>query len=333
MFNNKVILVTGGTGSFGKAFVACILAKYSPKRIIIFSRDEKKQHDMRIKFKNPLISYFIGDIRDKESILTAMKGADYVFHAAALKQVPSCEFFPMEAVKTNIIGTKNVLDAAEYCNVKKVVVLSTDKAVYPINAMGISKAMMEKLVKAKFAAAAKTIFCGVRYGNVMYSRGSVIPLFVNQIKAGQPLTITVPSMTRFLLPLSVAVDLVLFALERGEPGNIFVRKAPACTIQDLAQACLNIFKANNKIEVVGIREGEKIYETLVTQEELMISEEFDNYYRVRNGQKIDYDKFFTEGRSGDIPKEGYDSENTTRLNIPQIEKLLLSLPAIEQALV
>jgi len=333
MFNNKTIMVTGGTGSFGNAFFEAMLEKFSPKQIIIFSRDEKKQHDMRLRLNNPLLKFYIGDVRDRNAIFHAMAGVDYVFHAAALKQVPSCEFFPIEAVKTNIFGANNVLDAAEHNGVEKVVVLSTDKAVYPINAMGMTKALMEKLMIARsYTSNSKTVFCGVRYGNVMYSRGSVIPLFVDQIKAGKALTVTNSSMTRFLLPLSVAVDLVLFALKNAENGDIFVRKAPACTMGDLARAATNIFKAKNEIKEVGIREGEKLHETLVTQEELFVAEEFDDYFRVKSDRKIDYEEFFTKGHAGKFPKEGYNSSNTQQLSVPEVEKLLLSLPEIKKAL-
>lgn len=333
MFNDKTIMVTGGTGSFGNAFFNAVLKKYSPKQIIIFSRDEKKQHDMRITLNNPVLKFIIGDVRDRDSIFHAMKGVDYVFHAAALKQVPSCEFFPIEAVKTNILGANNVLDAAEFNGVKKVVVLSTDKAVYPINAMGMTKAIMEKIMIARsYTPNSKTTFYGVRYGNVMYSRGSVIPLFVKQAKSGKPLTVTNADMTRFLLPLSVAVELVIFALEKAENGDIFVRKAAACTMGDLAKAVTNIFKVNNEIKEVGIREGEKMHETLVTQEELFVSEEFDKFYRIKSDRKIDYEEFFTKGHAGKIPKEGYNSSNTDRLTVPEVEKLLLSLPEIQQEL-
>ncbi|MEA3493430.1 MAG: polysaccharide biosynthesis protein [Candidatus Margulisiibacteriota bacterium] len=333
MFHEKTIMVTGGTGSFGNAFFHAILEKYSPKQIIIFSRDEKKQHDMRITLNNPVLKFVVGDIRDRDSIFSAMKGVDYVFHAAALKQVPSCEFFPIEAVKTNILGANNVMDAAEYNEVNKVVVLSTDKAVYPINAMGMSKAVMEKLMIARsYNAHSKTTFCGVRYGNVMYSRGSVIPLFVKQAKSGKPLTVTNADMTRFLLPLSVAVELVIFAMDKAVNGDIFVRKAGAATMGDLAKAVTNIFKVDNEIKEVGIREGEKMHETLVTQEELFASEEFDKFYRIKGDRKIDYDKFFTKGQEGKIPKEGYNSSNTQRLSIPEMEKLLLSLPEIQNDL-
>ena len=333
MFNDKTIMVTGGTGSFGNAFFEAILQKYSPKQIIIFSRDEKKQHDMRIHHNNPLLNFIIGDVRDRDSIFRAMHGVDYVFHAAALKQVPSCEYFPLEAVKTNILGANNVLDAAENSGVKKVVVLSTDKAVYPINAMGMSKAIMEKLMIARsYRPGSHTVFCGVRYGNVMYSRGSVIPLFVKQAKAGKPLTVTNPAMTRFLLPLSVAVELVLFALKNAENGDIFVRKAPASTMGDLAQATANIFKSKSKVKEVGIREGEKMHETLVTQEELFISEEFDKFYRIKSDRKIDYDEYFSKGHAEKTAKEGYTSANTSRLSLAQTQELLLSLPEIKSEL-
>lgn len=333
MLENKTILVTGGTGSFGRCFIKFLLKGAAPKEIIVFSRDEKKQHDMRIDFNSPKISFVIGDVRDRNKVFDAMCGVDYVFHAAALKQVPSCEFFPMEAVRTNVLGTENVLDAAEDRGVKKVVVLSTDKAVYPINAMGISKAMMEKVMMAKARATrSDTMFCGVRYGNVMYSRGSVIPLFVKQIKNGDPLTITHAGMTRFLLPLPVAVELVLFALEKGNSGEMLVRKSPAASVGDLAQACLNIFNAKNDIRTVGIREGEKLHETLLTREELMNSEEFDQYFRVRGEKDMDYEDFYTKGHGDRFPEDGYTSANTEQLDIKGVENLLLSLEEIKAEL-
>jgi len=333
VFGNKKILVTGGTGSFGNTFVKYLIENNDFQQVIIFSRDEKKQHDMRLAFNNPKIKFVIGDIRDRESIFLAMKGVDLVFHAAALKHVPTCEFFPMEAVKTNILGTNNVLDASEFHGVEKAVVLSTDKAVYPINALGLTKGLMEKLVIQRCnISKTNTLFCVVRYGNVMYSRGSVIPLFVNQIKAGKALTITNPMMTRFLLPLPKAVELVLLAIEHGENGNIFVRKAPASTIEDLARACLNIFKANNEIINIGIREGEKMHETLVTQEELAKSEDCADYYRIMADKIMDYDIFFTKGVTSKFSLEGYTSENTDRLTINQIEELLLSLSEIRKEL-
>lgn len=332
--DNETILVTGGTGSFGHQVVERILAESNPKEVIVFSRDEKKQYDMRNHFQNPKLTFVIGDVRDKDSVRKAMKGVDYVFHAAALKQVPSCEFFPFEAVKTNVLGASNVLDAAEENNVKKVVVLSTDKAVYPINAMGMTKALMEKLMLAKARSTrSDTIFCGVRYGNVMYSRGSVLPLFADQIRNHRPLTITEPSMTRFLLPLPIAVDLVFFALSHGENGDIFVRKSPAATVEDTARAMLDIFGSDVGIDVIGIREGEKMHETLVTQEELMKAEEYKNYYAVRNLEKIDYDKYFTEGTEVPIPKEGYTSANTQRLSLEETKQLILTLKEIQEELV
>lgn len=330
MLKNRTILITGGTGSFGNIFARFLLENSDPTEIIIFSRDEKKQHDMRLAFDEPRMNFVIGDVRDREAVYKIMREVDMVFHAAALKQVPSCEFHPMEAVRTNVIGTQNVLDAAEERGVRRVVVLSTDKAVYPINAMGISKAMMEKLMMAKARSTkSDTVFCGVRYGNVMYSRGSVIPLFVKQIKSGDPLTITHAGMTRFLLPLPEAVELVLFALENGKSGEILVRKSPAASVGDLAQACLNIFGAKNKIRNVGIREGEKLHETLLTREELMNSEEFDHYFRVRGEKDIDYDDFYTKGHGDRFPEDGYTSANTEHLDVKGVEKLLLSLEEIK----
>lgn len=331
--NQKRILITGGTGSFGNHVVEKLLEVTTPKEIVIFSRDEKKQFDMRNKFRSDLLTFVIGDVRDRDRVFNVMKNIDYVFHASALKQVPSCEFFPIEAVKTNIIGASNVLDAAEECEVEKVVVLSTDKAVYPINAMGISKAMMEKLMTAKAETTrSKTVFCGVRYGNVMYSRGSVLPLFVEQIGKNLPLTITNPDMTRYLLPLPVAIDLVLFALEKGEAGDILVRKSPAATVRDVADAIMDIFEYKKGSKIIGVREGEKQHETLVTCEELLKAEDYENYYRVKHLSKIDYDKFFSEGQEVPFPKEGYTSENTTRLSLPKTKELILSLREIQEIL-
>ena len=333
MFDNKTIMVTGGTGSFGNTVVKNLIETHNFKSIVIFSRDEKKQYDMRIAFNNEKIQFVIGDVRDRDRVFEAMTSVDFVFHAAALKHVPSCEFFPLEAVKTNVIGASNVLDAAEYNKVERVVVLSTDKAVYPINAMGLSKSLMEKLMIAKARTTKSgTKFCGVRYGNVMYSRGSVIPLFVNQIRTGKPLTVTNLAMTRFLLSLPVAVELVSFALRNGNNGDIFVRKAPASTIGDLAQACLNIFNANNEIINIGIRQGEKMHETLVTQEELIEAEEFDDYFRLRCDKTLDYDDYFKKGHGDKFPVEGYTSGNTKRLTIPEVEELLLSLSQIRDEL-
>ncbi|MBN1894424.1 polysaccharide biosynthesis protein [bacterium] len=334
MFDGKTILVTGGTGSFGNAFVQRMLETHDDfKQVVIFSRDEKKQHDMRLTYHHPRLKFIIGDVRDRRAILNAMKDVNYVFHAAALKHVPSCEFFPMEAIQTNVLGSSNVLEAAGAHDVERVVVLSTDKAVYPINVLGMTKALTEKLMVAKaMLEESKTVFCAVRYGNVMYSRGSVIPLFVRQIQTGQPLTITNPDMTRFLLPLRQAVDLVLFAIGKGSPGDVFVRKAPASTIADLARACLNIFRANNEIRMIGIREGEKVHETLVTREELFKAQDYEDYYRILSDHSMDYEKYFSIGRSGEFPMMGYTSKNTTLLSVPQIEDLLLSLPEIREAL-
>jgi UDP-glucose 4-epimerase len=330
MLDGKSLLVTGGTGSFGNDFVKLAITAYKPERIVIFSRDEKKQHDMRLAYNDDRLEFCIGDIRDREQIHRAMRGVDYVFHAAALKQVPSCEFFPMEAVQTNVIGTQNVIDAAETCGVTKLVVLSTDKAVYPINAMGQTKALMEKLVLARARSGqTKTIMCGVRYGNVMYSRGSVIPLFIKQIKEGKPLTITHPDMTRLLLPLAQAVDLVAFALEHGEPGDFFVRKAPGATVRDLAQGTLNLFGATNPIQTIGIREGEKMHEMLVTSEELVRSDDFGDYYRISCNQRQDYNDFFSRGvLSAQFAQEGYTSKNAPQLSVADVEQLLLELPEV-----
>lgn len=334
ILDNKRILVTGGTGSFGNQVVDKLIDSCKPKEIVIFSRDEKKQFDMRNKMhEHHNLTFIIGDVRDKDSVTKVMKGIDYVFHAAALKQVPTCEFFPLEAVKTNILGASNVLDAAEENKVQKVVVLSTDKAVYPINAMGMTKALMEKLVMAKARSSKSgTVFCAVRYGNVMYSRGSVIPLFVEQIQKKQNITITNPDMTRFLLPLPIAIELVLFALKNAENGNILVRKSPAATVKDVAEAMIDIFNYNKGIKNIGIREGEKMHETLVTREELMKAESFDHYYRIENLKKLDYDKYFVEGRKNHFPEEGYTSENTTRLNLEETKKLILSLSELKEIL-
>jgi UDP-glucose 4-epimerase len=333
LLNDKIILITGGTGSFGNDTVETILTESNPKEIRIFSRDEKKQFDMRNRLKSPLLKFLIGDVRDRSSISNAMRGVDFVFHAAALKQIPTCEFFPMEAVKTNILGTNNVLEEAEENNVKKVVVLSTDKAVYPINAMGMTKALLEKIMLAKARNAnGGTIFCGVRYGNVMCSRGSVIPLFMEQMQNNQRLTLTNPDMTRFLLPLPLAVGLVLYALERGENGDILIRKSPASTMGTLAQAMIDIFKYTKGIQVIGIREGEKTHETLVTREELIKAEDVGDFFRIKNFEKLDYSKFFIEGKISDLPKDGYTSENTKRLSLDETKDLLLSLKEIQSAL-
>lgn len=334
MFDDKTLLVTGGTGSFGNDFVRLVLAEHNPRRVVVFSRDEKKQHDMRVALGDSRVSFVIGDVRDPESTRTAMRGVDYVFHAAALKQVPSCEFFPVEAVRTNVLGTHNVLEAAEEAGVAKLVVLSTDKAVQPINAMGQTKALMEKLTFARaLSDQSRVSYCAVRYGNVMYSRGSVIPLFIQQIKSGRPLTLTEPRMTRLLLPLAEAVRLVTFAMEHGRQGDLFVRKAAAATVGDLAEGLVGLFEAPNPLEVVGVRAGEKLHEMLVTPEELARSEEFDEYYRVPCEGGRDYDRYFTRG---DVPSrfatEGYTSENAHRLSIDEVRELLLQLPEVREEL-
>ena len=334
MFTNKVLLITGGTGSFGNAVMERFL-NTDIKEIRIFSRDEKKQDDMRKKYKNNKLKFYIGDVRDHASVKYAINEVDYVFHAAALKQVPSCEFFPMEAVKTNIIGTENVLNAAIEHGVKKVICLSTDKAAYPINAMGISKAMMEKVfvAKAKTVSPEKTLICGTRYGNVMGSRGSVIPLFVNQIKSNEPLTVTDPNMTRFLMSLEEAVELVVFAFKNANAGDIMVQKSPASTIGDLAQAIKELFDANNEIKVIGTRHGEKEFETLLTREENVVAHDLEGFYRVpADHRDLNYGKYFEEGDQELTEEKEYNSHNTERLNIEQIKEKLLQLPFIQNEL-
>ena len=334
MFKNKILLITGGTGSFGKA----VLSKFATSNlseIRIFSRDEKKQDELRKLYNNTKINFYIGDVRDKSSVENAVKGVDYIFHAAALKQVPSCEFFPMEAVKTNVIGTENILNAAENYGVSKVIVLSTDKAVYPINVMGLSKALLEKVMiaKSRNLRSKKVVFCGTRYGNVMASRGSVIPLFIDLIKAGKPITITDPEMTRFMMTLGDAVDLVLYAFENGLPGDIFVQKAPAATISVLAKALLELYNSNSKIEIIGTRHGEKLYETLVNREEIVKAEDLNEYYRIPSDNRdLNYNKFFSEGKEkiGDLDE--YHSHNTYRLNVDEMKKLLLKLDFIRNDL-
>lgn len=328
---NKVLLITGGTGSFGTAVLSKFLNTDHFKEIRIFSRDEKKQDDMRNQFKHDKLKFYIGDVRDYRSIEQAMRGVDYVFHAAALKQVPSCEFFPMQALKTNVEGTQNVIDAAEANHVQKVICLSTDKAAYPINAMGISKAMMEKVVVAASRNLKNTTVCLTRYGNVMASRGSVIPLFVKQIKNGEPITITDPKMTRFLMSLEEAVELVLFAFENGNTGDLFVNKAPAGTIGDLAQALKELFKADSPIKVIGTRHGEKLYETLCTREEMLKAEDMGDFYRIpADNRDLNYDKYFSEGMK-DISKiEDYHSHNTEQQDVEGMKKLLLKLPLIRK---
>jgi UDP-glucose 4-epimerase len=328
------LLITGGTGTFGNAVLNKFL-NTDIEEIRIFSRDEKKQYDMRTTLMNEKVKFYIGDVRNYESIESALYGVDYVFHAAALKQVPSCEFYPMEAVRTNILGTENVLNAAIKNHVKKMIVLSTDKAVYPINAMGISKAMLEKLMVAKARTLSDngTILCGTRYGNVMASRGSVIPLFVEQIMQGQPLTVTDPHMTRFLMSIEDAVDLVLYAYEHGQQGDIFVQKAPAATIGDLAIAVKELFQANNEIKIIGTRHGEKLYETLLTREEMIQAEDEGGYYRIPADQRdLNYNKYFIEGQEQLSYQEDYHSHNTRRLNVSEIKEILLTLDYIQQNL-
>ena len=330
-FKNKILLITGGTGSFGTAVLNRFLDTNHFKEIRIFSRDEKKQDDMRNVYKNEKIKFYIGDVRDLNSLEKAMQGVDYVFHAAALKQVPSCEFFPMEAVKTNVIGTQNVIDAAVKYEVKKVICLSTDKAAYPINAMGISKAMMEKVAVAASRNLEKTTVCLTRYGNVMASRGSVIPLFVKQIKSGQDITITDPNMTRFLMSLDEAVDLVLFAFEHGNSGDLFVNKAPAGTIGDLAKALIEIFNAKSEIKIIGTRHGEKLYETLCTREEMVKAEDMGNFYRVpADNRDLNYAQYFSEGEVDISTIEDYHSHNAKQEDIEGMKKLLLKLPLVRK---
>jgi len=333
MFKNKTLLITGGTGSFGNAVLNRFL-NTDIKEIRIFSRDEKKQDEMRHRLKNPKVKFYIGDVRDKRSVDGAMMGVDYIFHAAALKQVPSCEFFPTQAVRTNVFGTENVLDSAAQHGVKNMVVLSTDKAAYPINAMGMSKALMEKVAVAKGRSLGKdaaTTICCTRYGNVMASRGSVIPLWVNQIKEGKDITITDPNMTRFMMTLDDAVDLVLYAFQHGVNGDLFVQKAPAATLDVLAQALINLYMTNTKIRVIGTRHGEKLYETLVTREEMAKHEDRGNYFRIpADIRDLNYDKFFIEGREEISKLEDYHSHNTRRLDVKGMQELLLKLPMIRR---
>ena len=334
MFKDKLLLITGGTGSFGNAVLNRLLDT-DIGEIRIFSRDEKKQEDMRIRLANDKVKFFIGDVRDRRSIRPAMEGVDYVFHAAALKQVPSCEFYPMQAVKTNVMGAENVLDIAADAQVDRVIVLSTDKAVYPINAMGMSKAMMEKvaIAKARLARKGGTRILCTRYGNVMASRGSVIPLFVNQILAKQPLTVTDPEMTRFLMSLDEAVNLVVYAFDHGEQGDTFVKKAPACTISVLAQALTELFDSNSPVKVIGTRHGEKRYETLLTREEMAHASDREGYYRIpADNRDLNYGKFFVEGESQVTIAEDYNSDNTAQLDVEQVKDLLRKLDFIQNAL-
>ena len=335
LFKDKVLLITGGTGSFGNAVLRRFLDS-DIKEIRIFSRDEKKQDDMRHHLQNPKVKFYIGDVRDKRSVDGAMDGVDYVFHAAALKQVPSCEFFPIQAVRTNVLGTENVLDSAIMYGVKNVVVLSTDKAAYPINAMGISKAMMEKVAIAKgrqLGENGKTTICCTRYGNVMASRGSVIPLWVEQIKNGAPITITDPNMTRFMMTLDDAVDLVIYAFLHGKNGDLFVQKAPAATLNVLANALKKIYSSDAEIRVIGTRHGEKLYETLVTREEMSKAEDMGGYYRIPcDTRDLNYDKFFVEGSEQVSKIEDYHSHNTYRLDVDSMKQLLLKLSFIREDL-
>lgn len=334
MFANKTLMITGGTGSFGNAVLKRFL-QTDVKEIRIFSRDEKKQEDMRIALNNPKLKFYIGDVRSYSSVHDAMKGVNYVFHAAALKQVPSCEFYPMEAVNTNVLGAENVMNAAIANQVERVILLSTDKAVYPINAMGISKAMMEKLMvaKARMRAEGETVICATRYGNVMASRGSVIPLFISQIKEDKQLTITDPAMTRFLMSLEDSVDLVIYAFENGQQGDIFVQKAPASTIEVLAQALQELFSKKDNIRIIGTRHGEKLYESLVAREELARADDMGGYYRVpADNRDLNYAKFSVEGELEIATFDDYTSHNTTRLDIEGVKKLLLKLDFIQEQL-
>lgn len=333
MFKNKILLITGGTGSFGNAVLKRFLNS-DIKEIRIFSRDEKKQDDMRHQLQNPKVKFYIGNVRDKRSVDNAMLGVDYIFHAAALKQVPSCEFFPIEAVNTNVLGTQNVLDSASQFGVKRVVVLSTDKAAYPINAMGISKAMMEKVAIAKARSLGEnsaTTICCTRYGNVMASRGSVIPLWIDQMKAGKNITITDPNMTRYMMTLDDAVDLVLYAFEHGNNGDLFVQKAPAATLDVLAKALTGLYKSEVEIKTIGTRHGEKLYETLVTREEMAKSEDMGEYFRIpADNRDLNYDKYFLEGEEEVSSIEDYHSHNTAQLDVEGMQQLLLKLEIVRE---
>jgi UDP-N-acetylglucosamine 4,6-dehydratase len=334
MYKDKTLLITGGTGSFGNAVLKKFL-KLGLREIRVFSRDEKKQDDMRQEYRDDSIKYYIGDVREFSSINNAMIGVDYVFQAAALKQVPSCEFYPMEAVRTNILGAENVLQAAWQNDVKRVIVLSTDKAVYPINAMGLTKALMEKLMVAKSRLLTGTdkVYCATRYGNVMASRGSVIPLFIKQIKEDKPITITEPTMTRFMMSLAQSVELVEFAFNNAKPGDIFVQKSPASTIMDIALALQSIFKASNEIKIIGIRHGEKLYETLCTREEMSKAEDLGDFFRIpTDGRDLNYSKYFSEGEQKLATIDDYNSNNTRRLNLEETKKLLLSLDYVQEEL-
>ena len=334
MFDGKVLMITGGTGSFGNAVLNRFLST-NVREIRIFSRDEKKQEEMRIALHHDKLKFYIGDVRDRDSLDDALQGVDYVFHAAALKQVPSCEFYPMEAVRTNVLGAENLMSAAIANGVRRVIVLSTDKAVYPINAMGISKAMMEKLMvaKARMRGAGETVLCATRYGNVMASRGSVIPLFVAQLKEGRALTLTDPKMTRFLMSLEDSVDLVLHAFEHGQQGDIFVQKAPASTVADLAQALREIFNPDSPLRIIGTRHGEKLYETLVSREEMARADDMDRYYRIpADDRDLNYAKYFSDGEECIAAFDDYTSHSTTRLDVAQVKELLLGLDFIQEQL-
>ena len=331
IFNNRILLITGGTGSFGNA-VLNRLINSNIKEIRIFSRDEKKQDDLRKKINNQKVKFYIGDVRDYRSVENAIRGVDYIFHAAALKQVPSCEFFPLEAIKTNVLGTENVLEAAETNHIKNIVILSTDKAVYPINSMGLSKAMMEKVMIARSRSTDKngTIMCGTRYGNVIASRGSVIPLFIEQIKNNKAITITDPKMTRFMMTLDDAVDLVLYAFTNGKPGDIFVQKSPAATIEVLAKSLIDLYQSNVKINIIGTRHGEKLYETLVSKEEIVKAEELEYYYRIPvDNRDLNYESYFSKGDAHVSEVNDYHSHNTKRLDSIALKKLLLKLDLIK----
>lgn len=333
-FAGSTVLITGGTGSFGHEFLDFLKLR-DCREVRIFSRDELKQEHMRVALADPKIKFYIGDVRDRESVDNAMRSVDYVFHAAALKQVPSCEFFPMQAVLTNVAGSHNVIESATAHGVQRLVCLSTDKAVYPVNAMGMTKALMEKVTQAAARAGGNdgTILSSVRYGNVMASRGSVIPLFIKQMREGKPLTLTVPEMTRFLLPLPLAIELVAFAFNHAQQGDLFVRKAPACTVENLAQALKNLFHSDVPIHVIGMRHGEKIYETLATREELAKAEDMGDYYRVpMDDRDLNYSKYFTEGDTTESSLEDYTSHNTEQLDVAAVEALILTLPEVREAL-
>lgn len=334
IFKDKTLLITGGTGSFGNAVLSRFL-KTDFSEIRVFSRDEKKQEDMRLRLADDRVKFYIGDVRDYDAVNDAVRGSDYIFHAAALKQVPSCEFYPMEAVKTNVVGAENILRAAIVNEVERCVVLSTDKAVYPVNAMGLSKAMMEKVMiaKSRLSDSSKTVVCATRYGNVMGSRGSVIPLFIDQIQRGMPLTVTDPLMTRFLMSLDESVDLVLYAFERAQPGDIFVQKAPASTIGDLARATLDLFSRGEQIKVIGTRHGEKLYESLVSREEMARVENLGDYYRIpADSRDLNYDKYFVEGERKIATSDDYTSHNTHRLGVEDVKRVLLQLDVVREAL-